>query len=159
MPRRISELSAFSIPAALAYSGARALQCPHHGASGQKTQHHRVRQDGCGLKLRHFTGSFFFRWNRNQLSLAKNYSCKKIKTFLRRLSYVCVSIRQLLFFSLFFCKGLGYQKQTCIEDCLSVEVKNPSVVAKCLLVYLDTIFYTTICLADLFSHCRRWGSL
>ncbi|TNN40293.1 hypothetical protein EYF80_049540 [Liparis tanakae] len=32
-PRRTSEPSAFSVPAALANSGPRALQWPHHGAS------------------------------------------------------------------------------------------------------------------------------
>lgn len=34
----ISEPSAFSFPAALAYSGARALQWPHHGASGRESK-------------------------------------------------------------------------------------------------------------------------
>lgn len=33
LARRISEPSAFSCAAAFAYSGANALQCPHHGAS------------------------------------------------------------------------------------------------------------------------------
>ena len=33
LARRISEFSSFKALAALTYSGARALQCPHHGAS------------------------------------------------------------------------------------------------------------------------------
>lgn len=37
LPRRTSDPSAFSMPAALAYSGARALQWPHHGASAGAT--------------------------------------------------------------------------------------------------------------------------
>lgn len=38
LPSRMFEPSAFSMPAALAYSGARALQWPHHGASGEHIQ-------------------------------------------------------------------------------------------------------------------------
>ena len=37
LPSLMEESSAARTLAALAYSGARALQCPHHGASGQNT--------------------------------------------------------------------------------------------------------------------------
>lgn len=58
LPRRTSDPSAFSMPAALAYSGARALQWPHHGASVGAT-------GGKWARCIHSRVAYHFKWKIN----------------------------------------------------------------------------------------------